>query len=172
MITQISLYINQVPQTYVDLLNCFDILKSKNIDKETFNLLVSCNCHVPQSAVAILQDELIKTINIMLNRCIKEFRKDFQMSLDYSEFENIYNVFTHLAVKLKYCLFFSEYKFLDEKFVEELYISYQKQVKSFWSKTVNSIYQQCIEESNLILENELYMIKRIHLFDVDIGVVL
>ncbi|MFI3141605.1 MAG: hypothetical protein R3Y27_04765 [Clostridia bacterium] len=166
MITKTSLDMSQSPKTYIDLLNYFDVLKAKNVNKDVLKLLSRSKCHVPEPSVAILQDELIKTLNIMLNRCIKDFKKNLQMSLDYSEYENIYNVFIDLAIKIESCLFFSEFSFLGEKFINELSDSFEKQAKVFWCKTINLIYQQCIEDNNLILEDELYMIKRIHLFGV------
>ncbi len=152
------------PRSYGDWLDCFAVLRTKNVTKEELRLLSMGECAASADAVEYLETQLVKTVNVMMRRYIQSFNRELELHLMYNEYENVYRLFASLAGKFSGCLFFMPLQFMSLSFREELRDSVVQETKRFWQLMLDAMYRQCIEQNNTFLEDELYMIKRIKLF--------
>ena len=164
MIAEKVYEIVDAPKTYVDWLDCFEVLSHKNVSKSELQLLSMGECVASEESIEFLETQMIKTINIMIRRYIQSINKELELHMMYNEYDNIYQLFINLANKFNGCMFFLQLDFMSVKFRKELRSSIIHETKKFWQLMINTMYSQCIEQNNLFLEDELYMIKRIKLF--------
>lgn len=82
----------------------------------------------------------------------------------YNEYDNFHRPFVTLANKLNGCMFFLSLDFMSREFRCELRDSVKSEVGKFWKETYNALYAQCVEQNDVYLEDELFLIKRIKLF--------
>jgi hypothetical protein len=163
VVYDIDYAIEKVPEYYSDWLKCFDVLQHRDIDKDMFDILCNGKCSDAAQSTVFFEEQLIKTINIMMKRYIAAFNKEMQLYGAYNEYESIHRAFQRLAGKLKHCMFFAKLNFLSEDFKEELQSSIMSEAGRFWNLALNTLYVQNLEQYSLALEDEIYQIKRIKL---------
>lgn len=157
--------INKIPKTYGDWIDCFYILCHKKVSKRELEFLHKGECIAFDEMSEFFEKNLIQTINTMIKRSIKIFNKELELYLMYNEYDNIHHLFIELANSFKVTLFFRNFDFLSQNFRLELQNSIIEETTKFWNLVIKNMYKQCVENNNLCLEDELYMIKRIKLFD-------
>ncbi len=165
MISEKALEIIASPKTYADWLDCFEVLCKRNVTRTELQLLREGTCTASAGSVEYLEKQLVKTINAMIKRYIHAFNKELEMRGMYNDYDNLYQLFVTLANRLSGCLFFTELDFMSVAFRDELRVSVVGETKRFWKMMTDSIYSQCIDLNSTTLEDELYMIKRIKLFN-------
>ena len=165
MIADKTYKITDAPKTYADWLNCFDVLSHKTVSKGELQLLCMGECITSGESIEYLETQLIKTINIMIRRYIHSFNKELELHMMYNEYDNIYQLFINLSKRFNDCMFFVHLDFMSVDFRNELRDSVIRETNKFWQSMINTMYSHCIEQNSSHLEDELYMIKRIKLFN-------
>ncbi|MBE6856253.1 MAG: hypothetical protein IJO99_07530 [Ruminococcus sp.] len=164
MLTAEKKEISSPPQTYSDWLECFEILRTKNVTRDTIELLKNGKCIDSDQSIEFLETQLLITINAMIKRYIDAFRRDLNCYMMYNEYDGFNRLFYVLAKKLEGCMFFVNLDFMSTQFRRELYDQIKLNTEKFWKDTYDSLYAQCVEYNNIFLEDELFLIKRIKLF--------
>ncbi len=152
------------PSCYAEWLDCFERLRTKSVDSGYIRLLQQGSCRDADAAIAYLEQQLVLTENVMLKRFVREFRRALEMHIAYGEYDGLYRIFERTAKKLEMCLFFVELDFMSVRFREELRESVQESALQFWNSAVEALYRDCIENHQVQLEDQLWMIRRIKLF--------
>lgn len=152
------------PSCYADWLEWFKLLQRKSISREEWKLLKNGRCKDIHSTIEYFEHQLIQTENIMIKRYLKEFAKSMNIYLSYGEYERLYQPFRILAKQFAICLFFSDLSFLSLEFRKELRDSVIANATDHWNKAVKNLYTAYIESNSDVLEDQLYMIKKIRLF--------
>lgn len=154
-----------VPNCYAEWLDWFDLLQKKSISMDELQLLKNGRCNDSHTTIEYFEKQLIKTENIMLKRYLGEFGKTLEIYLSYGEYERLYEPFQLLAKQFTVCLFFVDLQFMSCEFRRELSRSVIANAKDHWKKAVKNIYIACIESNSTVLEDQLYMINKIRLFE-------
>ena len=156
-------YIEESPMQYNQWITSLRILDMRNIDDTEFTKL--CNGTCEQGALTYFEEHLVKSINHALNRCIREFQREMNLYTAFGEIENLHIPFLHFRSNFRKCLFYQKLTFTSEDFRSELDEQIAQAISSFWGKACKSVYDACTEQVNPLLEDEWYLIRRIHLFD-------
>jgi hypothetical protein len=154
----------KIPVTYSDWLNCFEQLKTgTRIEFEFFTHLyqgrVPCDLTMQKS----FEEQLIATINIMLNNRIRKFNKELNFLLNCNETYEVFLTFERLNKSFDECLFFNELRNLNKTFMSELHQSIEKEIYRFWDLAVIQLHKQSIQVGNLELEAIMLEVKKIRL---------
>jgi len=157
------------PATYEDWLKCFDFLKSApSFDGETAAVIAKGSFENFSGSAYIAGRfcrELTETINEMLNKRVLKFIKDLNLLISFNELADIVSLFIKLRNEVKKCLFFTDLGFLDEAVKKDMEQSVKTQTEKFWDDTVAFLQKQSQEYSNGLLEDALFLIHRINLFE-------
>lgn len=156
----------KAPATYQDWLNCLAILRGTNVaGSGVYEAMLEGSFFGTEATKAALQRQIIDSINIMLDRCAKRFIRNMNDSITFNELAQIELLFKRLKKDVRIALFFEKLDFLPPEFRKDLSASIRGQMTDFWNETTAFLYDQSLEYSNPDLEDALYLIKRIKLFD-------
>ena len=114
---------------------------------------------------AAFKTHLVETVNTVLDRSAKRFVKEMNESITFNDLCQMDILFIRLKRDVKRACFFEEISFLPADFRRELSDSLKKQMSEFWNSTVKFLYGQSLEFSNSQLEDALYTVRRIKLFE-------
>lgn len=155
--------ISYAPKNYADWLICFDILKSRIIDKDELEFLKNGTCGDIETTISYFETGLIKTINLMIQKYIVHFKREINLCAIFNDYESMQRPYIVFAQRISSCLFFTELDFLRNDFRNELLCSVTQEITRLWRSMVESLYFQCVDGDSM-LEDQLLMIKRIKLF--------
>lgn len=156
-----ELVIKQPPSNFLQWLECFEILGSRSVSNEDIKILRNGSCSDIGSSIDYLEKELIKTVNKMMDLCIRDFNREINMYLSFDENESYFEAYRRLARRLDNCLFFTDLDFLGESFRKELEQSVNKEINKFWLISTKILHDQCIDHYDKNLEDQSYFIKRL-----------
>ena len=137
--------IKQAPSNYLQWLESFELLKTKLVSTEDIIMLRNGSCSDIGSSVDYFEKELIKTVNKMINICIKSFNREINMYLSFNENESYFEAYRRMARRLHNCLFFTELNFLSVQFRKEFEQSVNNEIDKIWLISTKRLYDQCIE---------------------------
>lgn len=156
----------KVPATYQEWLDCLVVLKGINVyGTGVYDALVAGTFMGTDVTKAALQRQIVNSINAMLDNITKRFIRNMNDSITFNELSQIELLFNRLKKDVKVALFFETLDFLPKEFRNELSSSVRKQMSEFWNDTVRFLYEQSLEYSNSDLEDALFLIKRIKIFE-------
>lgn len=156
----------KAPATYQEWLDCLAVLKGTNVHSSgVYEAMVTGSFAGTDVTKAALQRQIVDSINAMLDNSAKRFIRNMNDSITFNELSQIELLFNRLKKDVKVALFFETLDFLPKDFRNELSDSIRKQMSGFWKDTVNFLYEQSLEYSNSDLEDALFQIKRIKLFE-------
>ena len=156
----------KAPTTYQEWLDCLVVLKGTNVySTGVYDALVAGSFTGTDVTKAALQRQIVDSINAMLDNSAKRFIRNMNDSITFNELSQIELLFNRLKKDVKVALFFEPLEFLPTEFRNELSSSVRKQMSDFWNDTVHFLYEQSLEYSNSDLEDALFLIKRIKLFE-------
>lgn len=155
--------ITSAPKNYADWISCFDIMQNSLIDREEFIFLKNGTCGDIDNVIQYFEIRLVKTINFMIRKYIKNFRREFSLCVDFNDYECIHRHFISFANRINDCLFFTELNFLSRDFRNELLWSVMNETTKIWKSMLDSLYFKCIDGTP-VFEEQMLMIKRIRLF--------
>lgn len=154
------------PTTYQEWLECLQLLSSGNVHKtKVYQSLLSASFQGTEVTKVALQKQIIEALNQMLDKSMKRFIRNLNDSIVFQEVEQIDFLFRRLKKDVKVALFFEELDCLPKNFREELSNSIKNQVSEFWKEMIQFLYEQALESSNTDLEDMLFLVKRIKLFE-------
>ena len=160
-------YIRERPQRYAQWLECFNILRSRFIDAEEYAVLCSGSCEDSAVTLSYFEEQLIETVNVMLLRSIRAFERELGLYSACGEIENLHIPYVRFAGRARKCMFFTGLDFMSERFRKELTDSLRSETERFWKRACRSLYDACTEQHNELLEDELYLVRRMRLFQQD-----
>lgn len=153
------------PSTYQDWLECLEAMKTGAGNAAAVEAAVRGSFNGSEATLAALQKQIIDTVNHILNKSAKRFVRDLNECLEFNDLTQIELLFLRLKKDVHRTLFFQSLIFLPADFRFELSDLVKKQMNGFWKDIVKSLYDQSLEISNSQLEDALFLIKRIHLFE-------
>ena len=155
----------RAPVTYQEWLACLDMMKSGT---EAGNAAFDAACmgsfagsEVTRTA---LQRQIVETVNAVLNRSTRRFLKNLNDNIAFNELAQTELLFKRLKKDVNRVMFFTKLSFLPGEFRRELEESVREQMTRFWNDTVGFLCRQSVEFSNSELEDALFLIRRIKLF--------
>lgn len=154
----------KIPTCYAEWLDCFRILENRMTDTNDMALLRQGSCRDADISIEYLEKQLIRTENAMLKKYIAKFQSDLMQYLNYHDYDGLYRVFEVLAKRMEGCLFFAELDFMSTQFRRSLADSVRETALTFWNNAVGQLSRLCIEQPDILLEDQLFMIRRIRLF--------
>lgn len=156
----------KAPATYQEWLDCLNILKKPNaLNLGIYKALCSGTFSGTEVTIVALQKQIVDAINNILDSSTKRFTRNLNDSITFNELGQIELLFNRLKKDVKLTLFFENLAFLPKEFRNELSNSIKKQMLDFWNDTTLFLYEQSLEYSNSDLEDALFLIKRIKLFE-------
>jgi hypothetical protein len=157
---------SQAPTTYQEWLSCFDSMKnSMNPSDETFAAARKGNFTGSELTKSALQKQIVETVNAVLDRSIKRFVRHLNENIIFNDFLQTELLFKRLKKDINKVLFFEGLAFLPRSFRCELGESVKEQMSKFWNDTLSYLSEQSIELSHAELEDVLFLVKRINLFE-------
>ena len=156
--------LKQAPEYYADWTVWFRTMKCRNLNRSELELLRLGVCMDLAGSLEYLEKQTAETLEVMLNRCYRLFRKDLTDIEIYNDTGALYTAFQKLAGRFSQCSFFMQMTFLPQEFRTELLDALRKEACSFWEKRITDLRKLCMEEGNSELEDQLYLIRRIRLF--------
>ena len=155
----------KVPTSYQEWLACFDVIKKGTGSvNEVFDAVVSGSFNGTDLTKNALQNQIVETVNVFLNKRVKRFRHDLNESFACSDLPQIELLFKRLKKDIAYSLFFTKLSFLPADFRSELENSVKTQMSDIWCETIAFLYDQSLEFPSSGLEDVLFLVKRIKLF--------
>lgn len=156
----------KTPATYQEWLDCLAVLKGANVySTGVYDALIAGSFTGTDVTKAALQRQIVDSINAMLDNSAKRFIRNMNDSITFNELSQIELLFNRLKKDVKVALFFETLEFLPKDYRSELSNSVRRQMSNFWNETVRFLYEQSLEYSNSGLEDALFLIKRIKLFE-------
>lgn len=153
------------PKTYQEWLDCFSLMKEQPLSNNGVYEVITFGSFSGTGAMqAALEQQMVDTINVVLNRSVKRFVRELNECITFNELEQAEFLFKRLKKDIHKTLFFMELSFLSGEFKTELYSSISLQMAGFWDETVGFLKRQATEYSNSDLEDAIYLIRRIKLF--------
>jgi hypothetical protein len=154
------------PTVYEDWLRCFDLLKSGvSIDGEVAETIARGSLLAGDRTAARFGQALAETVNEMLHKRIARFLKDLNMLISLNELAELAPLFAKFRGAVRACLFFTGLHFLDQAVREELERSVRTQTERFWDDTVTALRLMSPESRNADLEDSLFLIQRMNVFE-------
>jgi hypothetical protein len=153
------------PTTYQEWLHCFSLMKNgSGPGNEIYEAVIAGSFAGTDRTKSALQQQIVDTVNAILDKRAKRFVKELNDSIAFNELAQVELLFRRLRKEIHRALFFRDLFFLSKGFRTELADSVMKQMNDFWNDTVDFLYEQSLEFSNSELEDVLFLIKRIKLF--------
>ena len=152
------------PQVYAEWLDCFRILRQRELTDAEWTHLRCGRCSDAESVLSGVETQTVETVNAMTARAIRMFHQALEDAEMFQDMDAIYTAFRRLARQFEGCAFFAGLPFLPAAFRQELLGSLRQNAGAFWENCVQSMYRQCMDQNNVRLEDQLYMIRRIRLF--------
>ena len=159
-----TVLIQAPPQTYAAWLLCFEELGTRPLKAEEWAYIGQGIC-TDATSVPFLQERIVEVVNAMLKRITHTFERDVQQYIEEEGCEELYRLFASLAMKLQEALFFESMTVLPSVYRQELAASVRNECRSYWSAWLRSLQNSCMESGDYRLEDQLFMIRRIPLFD-------
>lgn len=156
--------ISEPPVCYSDWLKCFERLRTGSASREEMLLLKEGECNDAGATIVYYEDQLVKTENEMMIKFFHRFSDRLSMLMAYGEYEQLFEPFRTLARQLEGCLFFEKLDFMSDEFRQELKNSVIANALDNWRRSVRQIEKACMDGNSTILEDQLYMIRKIRLF--------
>lgn len=155
------------PVNYQEWLAFFSRIKNeRNCEAGVFEALSKGSLEdMTPNIEEAFKNQLVETVNIILDRSAKRFVKEMNESITFNDLCQMDVLFIRLKRDVKRARFFEGLSFLSVDFRGELSASLKKQMSEFWNSTVKFLYEQSVEFSNSQLEDALYTIRRIKLFE-------
>ena len=145
-------------------MNCFNQMKEEPLSKIDYEQFSKGEFWGSETTLVSLENQMVDAINVVLNRIVKRFLKDFNEYLVFNELSQMDNLFKKLKKDINHVMFFLDLNFLSDDFKKELYNSVSEQMLVFWNDTIDFLQKQANEYYNSDLEDVLFLIKRIKLF--------
>ncbi len=152
------------PQRYLEWLECFEYMKKHRFGLEHAEVLKKGSCIDSEATVGYLEQQLIKTINCVINNDFRRFSRELTLCLSYGEYDGIYIPFIALSKDLSACMFFLELDFMSVDFRRELRDSVKREAMTAWSRAVRQVETMCAESGDVTLEDQLFLIRHVKLF--------
>lgn len=160
----------KIPDTYGDWLTCFESLKKgTRVEYEYFTHIHKGKVPSDLTLQKIFEQQLIDTINVMLNNRIKKFNKELNFLLSFNETLEVVRLFYRLNQSFSDCLFFHELTPLNTSFKVELHQSIETEVKRFWQFTLNQLHKESVQVGNHELEAIVFEVKKIKLLSTHLN---
>ncbi|MBQ8595590.1 MAG: hypothetical protein IJ406_06515 [Oscillospiraceae bacterium] len=156
--------LEKIPCTYQDWMNCFNQMKEEPLSRIGYEQFSMGEFWGSEATLVSLENQMVDAINVVLNRIVKRFLKDFNECLMFNELSQMDSLFKKLKKDINRVMFFLDLNFLSDNFKKELYNSVSEQMLSFWNDTIDFLQKQANEYYNSDLEDVLFLIKRIKLF--------
>lgn len=157
---------SEIPFTYQKWLEYFDKLKRLNsFDMEWYDSLCSGTFVGSDVVKTALQRQIVDTVNTMLDRSTKRFVANLNESIIFNEWNQIDLLFVRLKKEVKFFLFFEHLEFLPKEFKQELSDCVREKMSDFWTQMISFLYTQSLEYHNSDLEDALFLIKRVKIFE-------
>jgi len=156
----------KAPATYQEWIDCLAILRGTSVySSGVYEALIGGSFDGTDVTKTALQRQIVDSINALLDNSAKRFIKNMNDSITFNELSQIELLFNRLKKDVKAALFFEKLEFLPADFKRELSHSVKQQMSDFWKETTHFLYEQSLEYSNSDLEDALFLIRRIKLFD-------
>lgn len=156
----------KAPATYQEWLDCLSVLKGTNVNVSgVYEAMYNGSFSGTDLTKSALQRQIIESVNAMLDNSAKRFIKNMNDSITFNDLSQMELLFKRLKKDVRVSLFFENLEFLPKEYRYELSYSIKRQMSEFWNETTNYLYEQSLDYSNSELEDALFMIKRIKLFD-------
>jgi hypothetical protein len=156
---------HSAPYTYQQWLDCFMLMKQQPLSSaEPYEAAASGSFSGTPAMQAALQQQMVDTINVVLNRSIKRFVRELNECITFNELDRAEFLFKRLKKDIHKTLFFMQLSFLSADFKTELYSSISVQMNGFWDDTIGFLRKQAVEYENSDLEDAIYLVRRIKLF--------
>ena len=143
------------PKYYQEWLVVFDNLKQNGVNDEIYNLCVSGTLEDRKFSIDKFKNELVETINIVLNKTINRFIQTSNLMFELNDIWGIKRKLIELKKNLKQVMFFKQLTFLENKFIEELSNSYLDNIHKFYNMFLDKVKEQIVDNENLY---ELYYV--------------
>ena len=155
----------QAPTTYSEGLSCFDRMKNEPAaGNEVFDIVCEGSFAGSDLTRNALQKQIVETVNAVLDRSVKRFIRNLNENIAFNELSQTELLFKRLKKDVHRSLFFTRLSFLPKEFRAELEGSVKDQMCRFWDDTIRFLYDRSLEFSNSELEDLLFLVKRIRLF--------
>lgn len=156
----------KAPCTYQDWLACFDRMKNaSDADAEVFDAACMGVFTGSEQTKIALQRQLVETVNAFLEKRVKRFLRSLNENIAFNELPQTELLFKRLKRDVERSLFFTKLTFLPQSYRAELEASVKEQMSGFWDNTVSFLRKQSLEVCNAELEDVLFLVKRIRLFE-------
>lgn len=158
----------KAPNTYQEWLHCFDVLKQNAVNvRDMLDAIALGHFTGTDQTCSALQKQVVETVNAILDKSAKRFVKELNDCIVFNDFTEIEIIFRRLKRDVNgKAMFFDKMLFLPRSFRDELGQSVKTQMQMFWDETVTFLQRQSLECSNSELDDAVYLLKRIHLFEV------
>lgn len=156
----------EAPVMYQDWLFCLGLLR-KNVfpASELYSALTAGTFSGSEKMTAALQRQIVDSVNALLNNSAAKFIRNLNESIAFNELYQVDLLFKRLKKDVSVSLFFEKLEFLPQEFRSELSDAVRKQMSELWNETKSFLYEQMLECSSSELEDALFLINRIKLFE-------
>lgn len=154
------------PASYQEWLHCLEVFsKSSATRSEICAVLRQGTFSGSPDITKSLCEQIVKAINEYLDYNVKRFARNLNESIAFNEFLRLDLLFRRLKKDINAVMFFESLGFLPEAFREELKSSVKNQMSAYWKQTVLFLHNQALDFPDMQLEDALFLINRIKLFD-------
>ena len=156
--------ITEPPADYYSWVECLNSLQTGIPDETTLAVISRGNCPEYIGIKASIHSLTEKAVNAIIANCVKELKRDISKYADINEIDGFHLAFRRFSKRINGCMFFMGMSFLDDHFREELCRETVKQINNFWTETLDHIRKDTAAQDNVLMAEELFLIKRIKLF--------
>ena len=153
------------PTDYNSWLEYLDSLESGYSYDGFEEVLVKSSCPEYRGIKSYLHQRIEKTVNAIINSCIKDLHRNVTKYVEGNEISGMHILFKRFAKRIEKCMFFCYIPFLDGDYKKELFEAAKSETYKFWNAMLASVKADVLNNNNTLLEEELFLIERITLFE-------
>lgn len=143
-------------------MDCFRTLENQKIPMEEILILESGSMPPGGYIADQFQRHVVKTVDAMLKRCIKQFNRSLQEAMETGDFQSVPYICKRTGKEMEYCYFYEHILFLEESFLLDLTKEVKKQTALFWANVISEMERLHKETCHMELEDIIYSLKRIN----------
>ncbi len=146
---------NKTLKYYSEWIVLFEKMKQHGINELSYNECISGTLEDRNFSLNNFKEQLVNTINILLENAINRFIKVTNLMLEVNDIYKIKTTLIDLKKQINQMMFYKELSFLEDEFIQELNKSFSENVQSFYKSLLDKVKKQTIENN---VAFELYYI--------------
>lgn len=154
-----------MPTDYHSWIQYLDSIEDGDFENNLQAVLDESSCPEYKGIKSYFHVRIETAVNNIIESNLRDLKKGIAKFTENNEIAGLHILFVRFSKKINRCMFFCYIPFLDNTFKKKMYSATKKEVYNFWDIMLNLLQSEAKKNNNVLLDEELFLIERITLFD-------